>query len=1180
MLHALFGLVGRRSGLLLAIATASCVHADAVGPSSIATFRHAAADSVHGEVVGRWLLAELLVPGGDAKGALAARARLAGLTESARRGLFAAFGRAFDDELHGRLPSAASAYVDALSAARTSTDPDAPLVAWFSVHHLLGLRASVAGLRSHERNIVAPFLDNPGNLGWRARGELVEWWTHDGYVSTAHGASGTASETALNAHVALMGCVDRARMSGPFGHGAPTDGRRRYQAEGPGPWPAVFPKDLGRDEPPSARPVERNGCALHAVGGTPGIYYVETFVDLNAPRDVIVSVQGALAIFVDDVEVLTRDPRQWGAWVRFGAHVGLKPGRHRLLARVGGPDTAVRLQATNGTPLAVQASDDPLPPYGMSPPALLEDPNVLSPFMVALGVPPQAGVALTSRTIDDPISRVLAAFGAHIEGQDDVSSVLLAPLVSDADRATGPALLLQALFLETDPIYPAADSHNLAKAARLRAVSKDDQLWLPHFWLTLDDADQSGSADALPRLIRLADHFPEVPDLLRSVAAAYGRMGWRVERDQVTRLVVERFPDAEDALRDLVRIYDEEGCWREAEELVARIRKLDPDSDVAVERAIARRDFSAGVRALETLAAGRRDRRDLSARIADLLTRAGTSRESMERLQAAVGRKPLDPDARIALADAWLASGDRGALERALVESIRSGAETDTLREAIELVEGMTELGPYRLNGRAIVAEFEAKKPNIVGTSARVLDYSVIWAHADGSARMLEHEIVAVQSREGIAAQAEQRPHGLVLKLRTLKRDGRVLEPEIVSGKDTVTMSHLQPGDYIETETITTLRGDGQGGQMFEGPRWFFREEKLAYWRGELITIVPKNRRLDVETGGPVPKPEVSAHGGLVVYRWRVDHSPALPEEPGSAPVQEFLPNVRIGWGVDLSSTVARMVDATADETPRDPRLVKLASAIASGASVGAPDEGDRATTAIPPTVDAARASEDRPPRIPSTSSDSVESRAKRIYRWVLSNVEAGRETDGRRVVVGRSGNRSEAFIYLCRLSGITANFGLIRDRLAPPARGPMSEVESFSTLAVRLSTGKGSRWMLVNDRFAPFGYLPGSLRGQPAIELTPGAKHEIAVGEGIPDGVLHEGTVDLAADGRARLESCNATKESLPFFFERRLASCPAPSLRRRLKRVSCRSYCQVRASLMQRLSTRMISTSLSFYV
>jgi hypothetical protein len=120
--------------------------------------------------------------------------------------------------------------------------------------------------------------------------------------------------------------------------------------------------------------------------------------------------------------------------------------------------------------------------------------------------------------------------------------------------------------------------------------------------------------------------------------------------------------------------------------------------------------------------------------------------------------------------------------------------------------------------------------------------------------------------------------------------------------------------------------------------------------------------------------------------------------------------------------------------------------------------------------------------------------------------------------VIGRSGNRTEAFLYLCRLAGIDAQIGLVRDRLSPPPTGPMSEVEGFGSVAVRLATEVGSRWMVVRDKFAPYGYMPSSLRGQPAIVLRPGAPRETTPAVGSHDGVTHEGTVDLSADGSARL--------------------------------------------------------------
>ncbi len=136
----------------------------------------------------------------------------------------------------------------------------------------------------------------------------------------------------------------------------------------------------------------------------------------------------------------------------------------------------------------------------------------------------------------------------------------------------------------------------------------------------------------------------------------------------------------------------------------------------------------------------------------------------------------------------------------------------------------------------------------------------------------------------------------------------------------------------------------------------------------------------------------------------------------------------------------------------------------------------------------------------------------------MLQNVEAGREGDGRRAVVGKSGNRTEAFLYLCRLAGIEAELGLVKDRLAPPPTGPMSEIETFGGIAVRLTTEHGPRWMVVRDKFAPYGYMPSSLRGEEAFVLVPGAPRERTPTTGSVDGITNEGTVELARDGSARL--------------------------------------------------------------
>jgi hypothetical protein len=366
-----------------------------------------------------------------------------------------------------------------------------------------------------------------------------------------------------------------------------------------------------------------------------------------------------------------------------------------------------------------------------------------------------------------------------------------------------------------------------------------------------------------------------------------------------------------------------------------------------------------------------------------------------------------------------------------------------------------------------------------------VLDYAATWVHDDGSSEMLEHEIQRIQSQEAIGQESElQPPSGLVLHLRVIKPDGRVFEPESVSGKPTLTLPHLEVGDYVEMEHITPTQGDGAKGKQYRGPHWFFREADKGYWRSEFVVVTPADRAVEVETRGSVPPPKTRNVGTFVERRWRVDQSPPAQVEPDSPPITEFLPSVRLGWGVSLDATLARLVDLADDETPLDPRLRARALDVVKG---------------VPPA--------------------STDERARRLYRWVVEHVQDGKETDGRRVVTGATGSRQAAFRYLLRLVGIPSHLALVKNRLATPPLGKMSEVEQYDALVLRVSTDKGLRWMLVRDKFAPYGYVPAELREQPAIVLAKDMPRDVVHAPGAVDGVLYEGRADVRDDGSASLD-------------------------------------------------------------
>jgi tetratricopeptide (TPR) repeat protein len=1038
----------------------------------LAVQRASGRSSGDGEVVGRWALSEMLAPGGDTRQAEAARKRLDLVTHD---GMWANTARAVIDESHGDPQAAADSYVAALAASSRSAESQAPLVAWFAASHLLGLRGSVTDLFAKHRSTLDSLLARPGNIGWRAVAELEEWRAVEVYDKAERTGDAFDAEVLLRA-----GCARAVRLAGPFGHGGAPDRKRRFDAEVPAPWPAAWSPDPMRGSVPRVLSVGQHRClAVADEQVQEGVFYAETFFATHGEREIVVAVQGAVALWIDDELVLSRDVGEWGSWQRFGAHVSVVDGRHRVLARVLAPAASIRLLNPDGTAAHLETDADARVPYSIEPPRILFDPNPLSAAVRAAsaGAPEQGS----------PIYAAMAAEAAHAEQMDDVASTLIEPLVAAQD-AGALALEMASSFALGDPALPEDARGPRAHSLRDRALARDPRLWHARLLAILDDGEQHGLSEAVDPLRKLAAEVERQPEVLERLAHLYGRLGWRDEKMRTLADLARRFPDDIPALLAYLQALEEDGPAAEADKVATRIKKLDPDAEVDLERALARHDYKQAIRELEQLEKRRPDRKGIPGRIAEVLARSGDPSAAASEIEKALAKKPMDARARFRLADRAYAHGDAGALRSALAAALQAGAPSDELRAAIDLVEGATDLEPYRKDGPAVIREFEAWEKaghHMDGTAARVLDYAAIWVHDDGSSEMLEHEIQKIQSQEAINSESEtEPPSGLPLHLRVIKADGRVLEPEPVAGKATLTLPHLEVGDYVELEHITPQAGDGAKGRQYGSPHWFFREADKGYWRSEFIVVTPGAKELEIEARGNVPPAETKQLGAFVERRWRVDLSPPAEVEPDSPQITEFLPSVRVGWGISLDATLARLVDLAADEAPLDPRLRTKALDIVRGVPEKLKDE-----------------------------------RARRLYRYLVEQIQDGKETDGRRVISGGSGSRQSAFRYMLRLIGMDSQLALVKNRLASPPLGKLSEVEQYDTLVMRFATDQGVRWMTVRDKFAPYGYVPAELRDQPAIVLAAGMPRDTVRAQGTVDGVSYEGRADVHDDGGASLD-------------------------------------------------------------
>jgi hypothetical protein len=255
------------------------------------------------DFAGRWLLGELISTGGDARHAAQARSRL---DQIGGGDMVAHLARGLDDSVHGRLRTAPTHYLRAVKAARGSEDPRAPFVAWFAAHEAVQLSDMAPGLWKEWKPFVTEAMTEPVRMGWRARAELVEWWVDEEYDQATKDVEELAA--------AQFGCVKNLRLAGPFGRGTARDVVRHFAAESPGPWPQRWQPEPGIGEPPHMLKTDRHGCQVFADEPTvDGVYYTETFLQLRAAREVLIAVQGAMAVWVDDQLVIDRDPRRCGS---------------------------------------------------------------------------------------------------------------------------------------------------------------------------------------------------------------------------------------------------------------------------------------------------------------------------------------------------------------------------------------------------------------------------------------------------------------------------------------------------------------------------------------------------------------------------------------------------------------------------------------------------------------------------------------------------------------------------------------------------------------------------------------------------------------------------------------------------------------------------------------------------
>lgn len=435
-------------------------------------------------------------------------------------------------------------------------------------------------------------------------------------------------------------------------------------------------------------------------------------------------------------------------------------------------------------------------------------------------------------------------------------------------------------------------------------------------------------------------------------------------------------------------------------------------------------------------------------------------------LQTVLRYNPFRVGSHLALADLSATLGDRAAAKAELRQALAKIPHSNSLWRSAADLGLVDDLMGWRTDGLAALADYRAAGGTYEGVGeVLVLDRSVARVYPNGGQRQIVHIMAHLLSKEALDEYGElSLPEAAdVLTLRTIKPDGRTLEPEVVPGKDGVSLRDLALGDVVEYEYVLERGPSGAVPGYVDVSTFRFQSADVPYHRSELVVVHPAALalRFDARNGPPTDASSTVQVEGetLTVHHFRAQEVPRLGVEPGARPWLEELPSVHVYTALDLPLYLDGLAAQIRGTQRRNPALRALVRRLVRG----------------------------RP-----TEREQVEA----LWGWVVENVEDAGDLSvpATATLAGRTGSRLMLLRAMLREAGIAAELWLARDGYGArplPDGHPLVETYEAAMLAVRLRGETEPLMVMTASKVLPLGYLA------PGYRSTQGLRIQLEPGEG-----------------------------------------------------------------------------------
>lgn len=493
---------------------------------------------------------------------------------------------------------------------------------------------------------------------------------------------------------------------------------------------------------------------------------------------------------------------------------------------------------------------------------------------------------------------------------------------------------------------------------------------------------------------------------------------------------------------------------------------------------------------------------DVLESLARLAAIRGDEEAARARLQRVLELNPQRVGVHVGLADLAASRSDQESARRHIAKALETLPWSMAVREAAEHLDFPDELEDLRVDGLAAIEDYRASGAQESYDGAPevlVLDRSAARVYGDGGLRTIVHTVVHLLSKEALDRYGElDVPEGArLLRLRSIKSDGRTFEPERIPGKDGLSLRNLEVGDMVEFEFVVEQPPSMVLPGYVDVTTFRFASQDVPYHRSELLVVHPTSMKIRIDRRGEPPatvEDSMMLGGEQVATKfWRADQVQRLGVEPGHRALLDELPSVRVYTELDVEQWLQNLAGNVRTAQRSNPALRRMVRRLTRGL------QSDR-------------------------------ERLEALWSWVVENVEDGGNlaVPATVTLASRTGNRLMLLRAMLEVAGIDNQVWLARDAFGPEKLKnghPMIESYDAAMLAVRLDDEPEPTVVLTASKVMPIGYLTPAYAGTDgyALQLAPDepAPRPVSLPESPPelaDARRYELEIDVDRSGEGRV--------------------------------------------------------------